>query len=462
MTFPDRLQMARERLSIAITPDERAARAGRAPGGTLDQALGRTAIPAPAPMAPGLTAPEVAPRAAPAADPYAGEAPGFVPAGMQRNPEATNFGRLAQERTDVPRFVPQGAAAPGIDPGEAARRASPGIDVRSYAGSMWTGTATGPGAPQALAAAGRAQPPAGGPPALRDPQGMPLGASRTMLPVGNPTARDAMLRSQFPNANRAELSALGNMAWNRPEEFNSAMAGTRLDPVAKTMREEQGLAQIAADRVRQARDLQTMKWGEEDRPAELAAKRLQLAGANQDLGIKAEDAARRARDEQRTETIGYPTAEAAARAIPKGQQGQVTQTRDGRYVVQFQTAQPDRPSETELDKLIRGRDTARSPEDRAHYERAIQNFRGDKQERPLTLNEFYAADSIAKRFGDDYGLYRENYSKQIGKMPAAAPAGAPAASAPVPAKSSKYEVGKIYTDANGNKAQWDGSKWVEL
>ena len=39
-----------------------------------------------------------------------------------------------------------------------------------------------------------------------------------------------------------------------------------------------------------------------------------------------------------------------------------------------------------------------------------------------------------------------------------APSPAPAVSAPT----SKYEVGKTYTDAQGNKAKWDGSKWIEV
>lgn len=277
MTFDERLQLARERLNIALSPAERATRVGSEPGGLLDMVETTMRPAAPAPAA--FDLPTVQARAAAPAvdDPYAGEAPGFVPAGMAPNPMATNGGRLSEPRNDVPRWVTAGTA-PVVSPAVAASRTN-GIDVKSYVGSMWNGTATGPGADQALRAAAPQSPaPTGG----------------TMLPTGNIQARDAILRAQFPNAPRSGIVALGNMAFNRPEAFNASVAGTRLDPVTTGLQREGLSADLAARQVHTADMERRSQWAVQDRPLDLATREANLTATQQQIGITAEQAARRA------------------------------------------------------------------------------------------------------------------------------------------------------------------------
>lgn len=168
-------------------------------------------------------------------------------------------------------FPPSG---PAVTPQVMQARAMPaprvgeiggGIDVRSYTGSMWSQpgsytAAKGPGADLATLAAGRIAPNGGQPSSMRDAQGQPMPAAgssgSTMLPTGNPMARDAVLRSQFPNASRNGVGALGNMAWNRPGEFNAAMAGTRLDPTMADQRTRGAEADIAGANARTAATIQ--------------------------------------------------------------------------------------------------------------------------------------------------------------------------------------------------------------
>jgi hypothetical protein len=232
-TFTDRLAQARERLGIALDPAERATRAGREPGAAFAQVTGP--------------------------DPYAGEPAGFRPAGMIANPVATNFGRLAQARTDVPRFIAPEDMPAGVSPGDAAARAG-GIDVRSYVGSRYA-------QPQAQTMG-------------LGPDGQP---SRSPLPVGNPSARDAILRSSFPQASRSELFSLGAMAYNRPDEFNAATGG-KFDPAVARARAGMDAAKDALDLASKA---QSMRLGGEQAAVSMAT---QMQGAD----ISAEEASRRA------------------------------------------------------------------------------------------------------------------------------------------------------------------------
>jgi hypothetical protein len=116
----------------------------------------------------------------------------------------------------------------------------------------------------------------------------------------------------------------------------------------------------------------------------------------------------------RQDAAGFPTADQAAAVIPEGSAGQVSQTASGRYVTQFQKA-PKAAPETELDRLIRGRDAAKTPEDRAHYERAIANYGAGREDRPLTAAEFAASPSLSAKYEDDYGAYREAVAAQAAK-----------------------------------------------
>ena len=245
-TFTDRLSLARERLNIALDPAARAARAGREPGASLDAA---------------------------AEDPYAGEAPGFVPAGMMANPAATNFGRLAEARTDVPRFVMAGEAPAGLTPGQAQART--GIDVTGYVGSRYSGNNNPQGITPGLAAAAPAP-------------------ATTMLPTGNLAARDALLRAAFPNADRRGVQGLGALAFNRPEAFNTAVAGTALDATAAEARRRQGEASLAATQIGTAASQQGMTFQKELQPGALAAQSLAAQATGQGIETSTDEATRRA------------------------------------------------------------------------------------------------------------------------------------------------------------------------
>lgn len=245
-TFTDRLSLARERLNIALDPAARAARAGREPGASLDAA---------------------------AEDPYAGEAPGFVPAGMMANPAATNFGRLAEARTDVPRFVMAGEAPAGLTPGQAQART--GIDVTGYVGSRYAGNNNPQGITPGLAAAAPAP-------------------ATTMLPTGNLAARDALLRAAFPNADRRGVQGLGALAFNRPEAFNTAVAGTALDATAAEARRKQGEASLAATKMGTAASQQGMTFQQELQPGALAAQSLAAQATGQGIQTSTDEATRRA------------------------------------------------------------------------------------------------------------------------------------------------------------------------
>ena len=228
---PEELAEQQRRLGIAISPVDRAARNAGAGASPESTPPAETLFARQAPLADAepFAMPDVSTMRARAVDEYAGEAAGFVPAGYVLNPAATNFGRLSTPRTDVPRFVPADRVPRGLSPLQE-RALNGGIDVNSYVGSRYApampgASAAGPAMPDSSAA-----------------QGMTSG---TMLPVGNLQAKRALLRAEFPNANRAELTALGNLAYNRPDTFNTAVANTRLDPVALQQRVAQGNLTIA-------------------------------------------------------------------------------------------------------------------------------------------------------------------------------------------------------------------------
>jgi len=270
-TFTDRLSLARERLNIALDPAARAARAGREPGASLDAAE----------------------------DPYAGEAPGFVPAGMMANPAAYNFGRLADARTDVPRFVMAGEAPAGLTPGQAQART--GIDVTGYVGSRYAGNNNPQGITPGLAAAAPA-------PALATP----------MLPTGNIAARDALLRAAFPNADRRGVQGLGALAFNRPEAFNTAVAGTALDATAAEARRKQGEASLAATKMGTAATQQGMTFQQELQPGALAAQSLAAQATGQGIQTSIDDANRRATGDAATQNFFSADDNAAIGAAAAG------------------------------------------------------------------------------------------------------------------------------------------------
>jgi hypothetical protein len=271
-TFTDRLSLARERLNIALDPAARAARSGREPGASLDAA---------------------------AADPYAGEAPGFVPAGMMANPAATNFGRLAEARTDVPRFVMAGEAPAGLTPGQAQART--GIDVTGYVGSRYAGNNNPQGITPGLAAAAPAPAPA-----------------TTMLPTGNLAARDALLRAAFPNADRRGVQGLGALAFNRPETFNTAVAGTALDATAAEARRKQGEASLAATQMGTAASRQGMTFQQELQPGALAAQSLAAQATGQGIQTSIDEATRRATGDAATQNFFSADDNAAIGAAAAG------------------------------------------------------------------------------------------------------------------------------------------------
>ena len=211
---PEELLEQQRRLGIAMTAADRAARSSG------DQPAPPQGAFTPLADAQPFEMPNPSLLRARATDDYAGEAPGFVPAGYVLNPAATNFGRLSVPRTDLPRFVAADAVPQGISP---TGMQNGGIDVRSYIGSRYAGNND----PRGVT-------PSQSPMAMTP---MPAAAApSSLLPVGNLQARDAILRAEFPRASRAELTALGNLSYNRPGVFNAAMAGTRLDPTLVAQR----------------------------------------------------------------------------------------------------------------------------------------------------------------------------------------------------------------------------------
>jgi hypothetical protein len=213
---PEELLEQQRRLGIAMTAADRAARSSG------DEPASPPGAFAPLAEAQPFEMPDPSLLRARASNDYADEAPDFVPAGYVLNPAATNFGRLSTPRTDIPRFVPADAIPQGMSPLQE-RAANGGIDVRSYSGSRYVGNNDPRGVTPLQS------------PAAITP--MPAAAApSSLLPVGNLQARDAILRAEFPRASRAELSALGNLSYNRPGVFNAAMAGTRLDPALVAQR----------------------------------------------------------------------------------------------------------------------------------------------------------------------------------------------------------------------------------
>lgn len=296
------------------------------------------------------------------------------------------------------------------------------------------------------------------------PASVPVTAPATMLPTGNISARNAMLRVNFPNASAREVSALGAYAFNRPAQFNTSMAGTGLDPAMSGLRQASAQANLDSTRTSTAATAQGMQISAQAAPANLDATRASTAATVQGTQIHADEAARRISGDafagqaagtgttnvpsgvlfqaaeqalQREQhalrrSAGFGSAAEAASAIPAGRPGQISQTADGRYITQFQTADKAKP-ESELGKLMAERDAAKTPEDKANYERAIANVHAGQQERPLNLNEFMNSPGLSGKFNDDYGAYRESYSVQIAKVKQ------PGAAAAKPAAGSAYK-----------------------
>lgn len=199
-SYEDRLATVRDRIGAALSPADRAQQSLTmlSPKMAAAPALNGTN---------GANATNATNAAPTAADATAGLVP---------NPAAYNYGRLSSPRSDLPAMVAPDAAAASARLGTPASAPVGGIDVNSYAGSRY------------------AQP------------APPTPGAGTLLPAGNPTARDAMLRTEFPHAANRDLVALGNYAYNRPADFNASMAGTRLDPMNVDMK----MGQLAAERAR--------------------------------------------------------------------------------------------------------------------------------------------------------------------------------------------------------------------
>jgi len=71
---------------------------------------------------------------------------------------------------------------------------------------------------------------------------------------------------------------------------------------------------------------------------------------------------------------------------------------------------------TDVAKLMADRDAAKTPEDRAKLEQAIEATRSGSADRPLTVNEFMMSPSLSAKYKDDYGTYREEYASQLAKI----------------------------------------------
>lgn len=242
-SFTDRLNTARERLGIALDPAARAARSGREAGAVLD--VGGRSYAQPADGTIMINDKVVTPDMS--------RLQGYGFTGREATPDQVAVGLARSAAMN----------APATDPNAPAEPAAP-VAMPRPAGNFT--------AAQAMSRTGLG------------PDGKP---SRSVLPVGNLPARDAMLRAAFPNASRRELQGLGDFAYYQPEAFNAATAGSSLDPSVASARAMQAEVSLAST-------LQDMNFKREQQPLALASQRLGMQGTAQGMQISAEEAARRA------------------------------------------------------------------------------------------------------------------------------------------------------------------------
>ncbi len=126
-------------------------------------------------------------------------------------------------------------------------------------------------------------------------------------------------------------------------------------------------------------------------------------------------------------------ADIAQRAVAAGRQPRVIRagtTANGRPVEvlslgngNFSEVRDPREGETEIARMLRERSTAQAAGDAdtvAIYNRAIENFRADPTDRPLRFEEFMQSPYLEKKYGD-YGLYREDFARQMKRVRDAQP-----------------------------------------
>lgn len=68
-----------------------------------------------------------------------------------------------------------------------------------------------------------------------------------------------------------------------------------------------------------------------------------------------------------------------------------------------------------LAKLMADRNAATNPEDRAKFDQAIAETVAAREEKPLTVNEFMMSPALSAKYKDDYGEYRKDHARQLGK-----------------------------------------------
>lgn len=122
-------------------------------------------------------------------------------------------------------------------------------------------------------------------------------------------------------------------------------------------------------------------------------------------------------------------AEIAQRVVQNGRQPRIIRagsTASGRPVEvlalgngNFSEVRDPQADQTELAKLLRERAAAEKVGDAdavTNYSRAIENYRADPADRPLRFDEFLQSAYLSKKYEDDYGLYREDYSRQMKRV----------------------------------------------
>lgn len=122
-------------------------------------------------------------------------------------------------------------------------------------------------------------------------------------------------------------------------------------------------------------------------------------------------------------------AEIAQRVVQNGRQPRIIRagsTASGRPVEvlalgngNFSEVRDPQADQTELAKLLRERAAASRAGDTeavTNYDRAIENYRADPADRPLRFEEFMQSPSLAKKYEDDYGLYREDFARQMKRV----------------------------------------------
>lgn len=263
----------------------------------------------------------------------------------------------------------------------------------------------------------------------RDSNGAPIPAgSFSALPF---EARSGMLAQQFglkPDAARA----LTNNLWSTPGNIPSVLGGTHLDPAARALpMMEFDARQQQVARENESRDVQNFSHLASVTAAADKAKRESAAiGAAHAAMVGGQDpvAAYLGKGGTDASMISSlrrekPQMEGAQEDPVTGERFQVVNGQVVKLGTNPAKSQKQQPT-TELARLMRERDAAQAAgkaDDVTRYNDAIENWHAARDEKPLTLNEFWASPTLTAQFKDkdgigDYALYRQNHAATVKRL----------------------------------------------